>query len=101
MHVVRLVAIAVLIAVCSAGPAVAQAPLTEEQKTMYAIGLALSQGLAQFALTEAELELVKSGLTDGVLNRDKKVELQVYGPKIQELQKTRASAVAFASRPAR
>jgi FKBP-type peptidyl-prolyl cis-trans isomerase FkpA/FKBP-type peptidyl-prolyl cis-trans isomerase FklB len=94
MHVVRLVAIAVLIAVCSAGPAVAQAPLTEEQKTMYAIGLALSQGLAQFALTEAELELVKSGLTDGVLNRDKKVELQVYGPKIQELQKTRASAVA-------
>jgi FKBP-type peptidyl-prolyl cis-trans isomerase FkpA/FKBP-type peptidyl-prolyl cis-trans isomerase FklB len=94
MHVVRLVAIAVLVAVCSAGSAAAQAPVTEEQKTMYAIGLALSQGLAQFALTEAELELVKSGLTDGVLNRDRKVDLQTYGPKIQELQKSRAAAVA-------
>jgi FKBP-type peptidyl-prolyl cis-trans isomerase FkpA len=94
MHVVRLVAIAVLVGVCSVGPAAAQAPQTEEQKTLYAIGLALSHGLAQFALTEAELELVKSGLTDGVLSRDKKVDLQTYGPKIQELQKTRASVVA-------
>jgi FKBP-type peptidyl-prolyl cis-trans isomerase FkpA/FKBP-type peptidyl-prolyl cis-trans isomerase FklB len=94
MHVVRLVAITVLVATSSVGPAAAQAPQTEEQKTLYAIGLALSHGLAQFALTEAELELVKSGLTDGVLNRDRKVDLQTYGPKIQELQKTRVSAVA-------
>jgi FKBP-type peptidyl-prolyl cis-trans isomerase FkpA/FKBP-type peptidyl-prolyl cis-trans isomerase FklB len=94
MHVVRLVAIAILVTVCSVGSASAQGPQTEEQKTLYAIGLALSHGLAPFALTEAELELVKSGLSDGVLNRDKKVDLQTYGPKIQELQKTRAGAVA-------
>jgi FKBP-type peptidyl-prolyl cis-trans isomerase FkpA/FKBP-type peptidyl-prolyl cis-trans isomerase FklB len=94
MHLVRLVAITVLVAVGSVGSAAAQAPQTEEQKTLYAIGLALSHGLAPFALTEAELEQVKSGLTDGVLNRDKKVDLQTYGPKIQELQKARATAVA-------
>jgi len=67
---------------------------TEEQKTLYAIGLAFSNGLAPFALTEAELEFVKAGLADGVLNHEKKVDLQTYGPKIQELQKTRATAVA-------
>jgi FKBP-type peptidyl-prolyl cis-trans isomerase FkpA/FKBP-type peptidyl-prolyl cis-trans isomerase FklB len=94
MHLVRLVAITVLVAVGSVSSAAAQAPQTEEQKTLYAIGLALSHGLAPFALTEAELEQVKSGLTDGVLNRDKKVDLQTYGPKIQELQKARATAVA-------
>lgn len=67
---------------------------TEEQKTFYAIGLALSNGLAQFGLTEAELELVKAGMTDGVLSREKKVDLQVFGPKIQDLQRSRSAALA-------
>ena len=35
-----------------------------------------------------------SGLNDGVLNREKKADLETYGPKIQELQQARASAVA-------
>jgi len=39
---------------------------TEEQKTLYAIGLAVAGSLSSFALSPAELELVKSGLTDGV-----------------------------------
>ena len=93
MHVVRLLALALLVAAAPAASA-APEPKTEEQKTMYAIGLALSQGLAPFGLTEAELELVLSGLTDGVLNREKKADLQTYGPKIQELQRARASLVA-------
>ena len=73
---------------------------TEEQKTLYAIGLALSNGLTGFGLSEAELELVKAGLTDGVLNREKKVDLQVYGPKIQEMQKTRMAALAATEKKA-
>jgi FKBP-type peptidyl-prolyl cis-trans isomerase FkpA/FKBP-type peptidyl-prolyl cis-trans isomerase FklB len=67
---------------------------TDEQKTLYALGLALSRNLGSFALTEAELELVKAGLTDGVLNREKKVDAETFGPKLMELQKTRAAAVA-------
>jgi FKBP-type peptidyl-prolyl cis-trans isomerase FkpA len=98
MHAIRLVAIALLLAVLPAASAAGQEPKTEEQKTLYAIGLALSQGLASFALTEAELEQVKTGLTDGVLNRERKVDLQTYGPKIQELQKARASVVAAAEK---
>src|SRR5262245_66566981 len=46
---------------------------TEEQKTLYALGLALSQSLSTFALSDKELELVKEGLSDGVLVRAEEV----------------------------
>ncbi len=58
---------------------------TDEQKTLYALGLAMSQSISVFRLSEAELELVKAGLSDGVLNKEKKVDLQAYGPKIQAM----------------
>lgn len=74
--------------------AAAQAPETDEQKTLYALGLAVSQSLSSFTLTEAELEMVKVGLTDGILNKTPKADLQTYGPKIQNLQQTRLGAVA-------
>lgn len=69
-------------------------PKTEEEKTMYAIGLALSQTVGDFALSEAELEQVKAGLTDGTLKRPAKVDLQAYMPKIQQLAQARAATVA-------
>lgn len=71
-----------------------QEPTTDDQKTMYALGLAISQSLGAFTLTEAELEMVKTGITDGVLKRPQKVDLQTFGPKIQQLQQARAAAVA-------
>jgi FKBP-type peptidyl-prolyl cis-trans isomerase FkpA len=67
---------------------------TDDQKTLYALGLLISQNLSSFGLNESEIEIVKAGLTDGVLGKEKKVELQTYGPKVQALQQTRASAVA-------
>lgn len=85
---------AVLALAILAGAATAQELKTEEQKTLYALGLAVSQGLGSFNLSEAELELVKAGLTDGVLNRPRKVDLPAYGPKVQELQASRQAATA-------
>jgi len=73
---------------------------TDEQKTLYALGLAMSQSLASFRLSAAELELVKAGLTDGVLNRERKVDLQAYGPKIAELGRGRSAAAAAGERKA-
>jgi FKBP-type peptidyl-prolyl cis-trans isomerase FkpA/FKBP-type peptidyl-prolyl cis-trans isomerase FklB len=67
---------------------------TDEQKTLYTLGLALSRSLGGFTLSEAELEIVKLGLTDGVLQREPKVDPQLFMPKVQEMQKTRTSAVA-------
>jgi FKBP-type peptidyl-prolyl cis-trans isomerase FkpA len=69
-------------------------PTTDEQKTMYALGLAISQSLGAFSLSESELEFVKNGITDGVLKRQQKVDLQTFGPKIQQLQQARAAVVA-------
>jgi FKBP-type peptidyl-prolyl cis-trans isomerase FkpA/FKBP-type peptidyl-prolyl cis-trans isomerase FklB len=66
----------------------------DEQKTLYAIGVALSQSLHDFSLSEAELEIVKSGLSDGVLKRSIKVDMQTYGPKIELMGKARGAAVA-------
>ena len=73
---------------------------TEEQKTLYAIGLIVSQNLAQFNLTPAELEIVKAGLTDAALKKDRKIDVQAYLPKIQEMQTARLSAVAATEKKA-
>ena len=69
-------------------------PTSDDQKTLYALGLAISQSLGSFTLSEAELEHVKSGLTDGVLKRQPKVDLQAFGPKIQLLQQSRSAAAS-------
>jgi FKBP-type peptidyl-prolyl cis-trans isomerase FkpA len=75
-------------------------PTNDDQKTLYALGLAISQSLATFALSESELDFVKSGLTDGALKRTPKADLQAFGPKIQQLQQARASVVAEAEKKA-
>lgn len=77
-------------AVAAAGPE----PTTDEQKTLYALGLAVSQGLASFGLSEAELEMVKVGMTDGVLHKKPKADLETFGPKIQALQQSRMTSQA-------
>lgn len=75
-------------------------PTTDEQKTLYALGLAISQSLGTFSLTEAELDLVKSGISDGVFKKTPKVDLQTFGPKIQQLQQARASIISEAEKKA-
>jgi FKBP-type peptidyl-prolyl cis-trans isomerase FkpA/FKBP-type peptidyl-prolyl cis-trans isomerase FklB len=69
-------------------------PTTDEQKIFYAMGLTISQSIESFGLNESDLELVKAGISDGVLNKTPKVDLQTYGPKIQQLQQARASIIA-------
>ncbi|NJL18189.1 MAG: FKBP-type peptidyl-prolyl cis-trans isomerase [Nitrospira sp.] len=69
-------------------------PSNDDQKTLYALGLAISQSLGTFSLSETELDMVKHGLSDGVLKRPQKVDLQTFGPKIQLLQQSRLAMVA-------
>jgi FKBP-type peptidyl-prolyl cis-trans isomerase FkpA len=79
--------------------AAAPEPTTEEQKTLYALGLAINQSLNNFNLNESEFEIVKSGITDGFLKRPK-VDLQKFGLKISEMQQARASVIAEAEKKA-
>ena len=86
--------LALVLAAAPGALAAPPAPTTEEQKVLYALGLAMSTNIAVFSLSETELEMVQSGLFDGVLGKPRKVELQVYGPKIQEMHAARAAAAA-------
>ncbi|MEO8136036.1 MAG: FKBP-type peptidyl-prolyl cis-trans isomerase [Betaproteobacteria bacterium] len=63
----------------------------DEQKTLYAVGVAISQSVAGLALSESEFEFVKSGIADGALQRPLKVDMQVYGPKIQQFAQSRTA----------
>jgi FKBP-type peptidyl-prolyl cis-trans isomerase FkpA/FKBP-type peptidyl-prolyl cis-trans isomerase FklB len=83
-----------LVVLMAAGAGAAQEPKTDEQKAFYAIGVAISQNLSSFNLSEAELEMVKAGLTDGVLHKELKADLQTSRSKIEELQRTRLAAAA-------
>lgn len=67
---------------------------TDDQKSLYALGLVVSDNLSMFNLTEAELQIVEAGLKDGVLHRERKVDLAAYGPRLQGLAQSRASAGA-------
>jgi FKBP-type peptidyl-prolyl cis-trans isomerase FkpA len=94
MHIATRLSVSLLLIVTSTGLSGATEPTTEDQKTFYALGLIISQSLGPFALTESELEVVKTGMTDGVLKRTPKVDLQTYGPKVNQIQQTRAAAIA-------
>lgn len=83
---------AILLAQTPAPPA-ASTPMTDEQKTVYSIGLSIFSSLGQFDLSPAELNLVTQALTDAAANKPA-VDLNTYGPKIQELQQARSSRVA-------
>jgi FKBP-type peptidyl-prolyl cis-trans isomerase FkpA/FKBP-type peptidyl-prolyl cis-trans isomerase FklB len=83
-------------------PAVASGaePKTDEQKTLYALGVVISRNLASFNLSAADLEHVQAGLADGVLHKEPKVDLQAYGPRIQVLQAARVTSTAAGEKKA-
>ena len=68
----------------------AQAQLkTEDEKTLYALGLSVGRSIKVFDLSPAEIEIVKKGMSDALTNAKPAVELDTYGPKLQPLAKVR------------
>ncbi len=67
--------------------------MTDEEKTIYSLGLSVSRSLKPFALSAAELELVRRALTDADAGKPA-VDIEVWGPKIQGLAESRAVLVA-------
>ncbi len=82
------------LALCAAASTTVGAaePQTDDEKALYSLGVALSQSISSFNLSDAELEWVKSGVTDGAKGRTPKFDPQQYFPKLQEMQKTRQAA---------
>lgn len=67
---------------------------TEDDKTLYALGLIVGRNIAGFNLTPAELNLVKMGITDSVTGKKPQVEIEAYGPKVGQLNRARQTAKA-------
>lgn len=71
---------------------------TDDQKTLYALGLIVSDNLSTFNLSEADLAYVQAGITDGALHRERKVDLTAYAEKLQTMAQARAKAGAEADK---
>jgi FKBP-type peptidyl-prolyl cis-trans isomerase FkpA len=100
--VIRLLLLGALASTACAGPA-AKAPTpapppagpqTEDEKTLYAIGLVMAQNVKPFNLSPTELEMVARGMADSVAGKPPAVALETYGPKIQEFGRARVAASA-------
>lgn len=63
--------------------------MSDEQKTLYAIGISVSRSLSVFDLTQAEFDYVKQGLVDAHTGKKSDIDLTSYNSKIQELARAR------------
>ncbi|MBI3782433.1 MAG: FKBP-type peptidyl-prolyl cis-trans isomerase [Deltaproteobacteria bacterium] len=73
---------------------------TDDQKTIYAIGIALSQNVANFNLKHEEIEILKQGILDGLSNAPKKADFDTYRGKIQQFAQARAALAAETTKKA-
>ena len=78
----------------AAAPAAAVEPKTDDEKTLYAMGIVMGRNLTALGLSAAELDMLKVGMTDEALGKEKKVKLEEFGPKIQAFAQGRAGALA-------
>ena len=91
MNRIGLVAALVLLPLASR----AEAPLkTDDEKTLYALGMIMGGNLKTLNMKPAEVELVKRGMTDAALGKKEQVSLEEYGPKVQQFAQGRSSAAA-------
>jgi FKBP-type peptidyl-prolyl cis-trans isomerase FkpA len=82
----------------AAAPKPVQAPApgtlaTDEEKTVYAIGLSVGRSITPFNLTPSEIEILKRAISDAAAGKPE-IDLNVWGPKIPPLMTARATAAA-------
>lgn len=67
----------------------AQTPKTDEQKTLYALGVHLNSQLSVFDLTAQELKFVQQGMTDAATGKKLVVEPEAKMNDLRELAQSR------------
>lgn len=67
---------------------------TEDQKTLYAVGLLLGRNVKPFSLNPEELSIVRAGFSDAATDAKPQVDLEVYGPKVSDFAQKRVSVGA-------
>lgn len=81
---------------CAAEPAPAAEamPDSEDEKVLYAIGLAVGQNLTNLAVSADELKMIQAGIAAAALGEEPAVSLEEYGPKLQAFAQARMTAAA-------
>jgi FKBP-type peptidyl-prolyl cis-trans isomerase FkpA/FKBP-type peptidyl-prolyl cis-trans isomerase FklB len=69
---------------------------TEDDKTIYALGVNLSRNLDHLPLSDAEKRLLVAGFVDGVEKRDSRVDTARYGRRAEQLFARRNADLAKA-----
>jgi FKBP-type peptidyl-prolyl cis-trans isomerase FkpA len=77
----------------SAPKATAPVLETDEEKTVYALGLQVYRSLAQFDLSPAEMELIQRALADAAAGKPA-VDVNEWAPKLQPFGQARSARVA-------
>jgi FKBP-type peptidyl-prolyl cis-trans isomerase FkpA len=82
----------------AATPAAAPGALTtDDQKTIYALGLSMAQQLSQMGISPAEYALVKQALTDAAAGKPA-LELNAWQPKFPAFAQARSAKMAAAEK---
>jgi FKBP-type peptidyl-prolyl cis-trans isomerase FkpA len=68
-------------------------PLTDEQKTIYALGLSFYRSIGQFDLSPTEVTLIEKAISDAAAGKPA-IDINEWGPKIQALAQARAARVS-------
>ena len=76
----------------------APAGKTEDEKTVYAIGVMMGRQISNFGLSPAEIEALKQGVADAAAGKKPEVEVETYGPKIQGFAHARTTKAAEAEK---
>ena len=66
---------------------------TDDEKTIYSLGLSIYRSLSQFDLTPNELEIVQRAMADARAGKPA-LDIAAWGPRIQTLARERAGRVA-------
>jgi FKBP-type peptidyl-prolyl cis-trans isomerase FkpA len=92
-----LIALAVVGLACAGDAAQVE---TEDDKTIYAIGVTMARQLERFALTEEELAVFQLGLTDAATGKELQADPTERRTEIQKLAQTRQAAKAAENKKA-
>jgi FKBP-type peptidyl-prolyl cis-trans isomerase FkpA len=81
--------------------AIAQPSLdADNDRVLYALGVAVGGQLQDFALTDDEAAIIAAGIVDSALGRESRVDMQVYGPRIQQFATDRMAGAVASERQA-
>ena len=91
----RIAALALALLGASFVSAADEPPLaSEEDKTLYALGVALASRLPSFDPTGPEIAMIQAGIADGLNGKEPRVKMADYFPKLDPFIQTRVGATA-------